>query len=184
MKLSLILALTSVSAINRRHHKWVPGVTFIQDSPISEAKDDRYFEESFQRDQANGKEAQEIKEVKLTKEQASHIAIDGLIHKNGKIFDPIDMHEVSREISDVTDVQTQDHPISDARDDMQFEQSVLRDQAAEDFRESRAQAQKKVAASKKKAPINKFDGLIHSQGKTYDPNTGEEVSMAEANDDS
>ena len=57
----------------------------------------------------------------MTKEQASHVAIDGLIHKNGKIFDPTDMHEVSRELSDVTDVQTQDHPISEARDDQQFE---------------------------------------------------------------
>ena len=70
MKLSLILALTSVSAINRRSLKWVPGVTFLQDAPISDSKDDRYFEESYQRDTASGHgQYAEITEVKLSKAQ-------------------------------------------------------------------------------------------------------------------
>ena len=68
MKLSLILALTSVSAISRRQHKWVPGVTFVQDAPISDARDDRYFEESYQRDAASSHgQFAEITEVKLSK---------------------------------------------------------------------------------------------------------------------
>jgi len=66
MKIYTLLALTSVGAVNlgKHHYKWVQGVTFLQESPISDSKDDRYFEESYLRDAAN----KEITEVKLTKE--------------------------------------------------------------------------------------------------------------------
>lgn len=55
MKLYTLIALTSVGAVNlgKHHYNWVPGVTFVQDAPISDSKDDRYFEESYQRDVAS-----------------------------------------------------------------------------------------------------------------------------------
>ena len=67
MKVLAFIALTSsVAAVNLKY-KWVPGVTFLQDSPISDSKDDRYFEESYQRDMEKPA-YKEITEVKLTKE--------------------------------------------------------------------------------------------------------------------
>jgi hypothetical protein len=65
MKVLAFIALTSAVSLNK--HKWVPGVTFVQDAPISDSKDDRYFEESYQSDVAKP-EYKEITEVKLTKE--------------------------------------------------------------------------------------------------------------------
>jgi hypothetical protein len=49
---------------------------------------------------------------------------DGLIHdkKSGKIFDPTDMHEVSRSLADVSGVQTSG-PMSESYDDRFFESS-------------------------------------------------------------
>ena len=56
---------------------------------------------------------------------------DGLIHaKDGRVYDPTDMHEVSHDLNDITDILVGDHPISDSRDDKFFEESYLRDVAA------------------------------------------------------
>lgn len=70
MKFLAFIALTSSVAavkLGKNQYKWVPGVTFVQDAPLSESKDDRYFEESYQRDMTNPN-YKEITEVKLTKE--------------------------------------------------------------------------------------------------------------------
>ena len=68
MKFLAYIALTSsVAAVNLAKYKWVPGVTFVQDAELSESKDDRYFEESYQKDMKNEK-YKEITEVTLTPE--------------------------------------------------------------------------------------------------------------------
>ena len=62
---------------------------------ISDAKDDTYFEEAYLRDEGSPAKAQEIqnKEVKLSEKQREAInKIDGLIHLDGKVFDPQTMN--------------------------------------------------------------------------------------------
>lgn len=53
-----------------------------------------------------------------------------MIHaKNGKLYDPTDMHEVSRGLMDVENIMTTDHPMSESRDDLFFEKEYQKDLA-------------------------------------------------------
>jgi len=51
---------------------------------------------------------------------------DGLIHaKNGKIYDPTNLHEVTGGIlGDSSDLMIGDHPMSDSRDDEFYEKAI------------------------------------------------------------
>jgi len=57
---------------------------------------------------------------------------DGLIHaKNGKLYDPTNLHEVSNGLFDISDIMMRDHPMSDSRDDVFFEKAFQKDLAKE-----------------------------------------------------
>jgi len=135
-------------------------------NPISDSRDDKYFEEQAQKELKNS----EITEVKLTKKQMAQLKSDGLIHTDsGRLFDPIDGHEIG---VDTTDLQLHDNPMSDSKDDRYFEESFQRDQA----RELAEQKHHKVLSQKEWSQVNKFDGLIHAKdGKLIDPENGNEV---------
>ena len=67
---------------------------------MSTAKDDAYFEEAYLRDEGAPHKEKDmpIKEVKLTEKQRGAInKIDGLIHLDGKVFDPLTMNQMKAE---------------------------------------------------------------------------------------
>ena len=106
-----------------------------------------------------------------------HISIDGLIHQNGHLIDPSDMHEVIPE--EMNDVLLKDHPISAARDDSWYESSYNED-VAESHARAAARAQKENGSNVKKELINKFDGLIHAaNGDLLDPSDHHIVKITE-----
>jgi len=132
---------------------------------MSDSRDDTYFEEQAQKEY----KAAEITEVKLTKKQLSQLKSDGLIHTDsGRLFDPVDGHEIGGESSNV---QLQDHPMSSSKDDRYFEDSYQKDQLKE-----KTDNHAKVLSQKEWSQVNKFDGLIHAKnGKIIDPLNGNEI---------
>lgn len=142
-------------------------------NPISESRDDKYFEEQAEKEVNSA----EITEVKLTKKQMSQLKSDGLIHTDtGRLFDPVDGHEIGGES---VDLQLEDHPMSESKDDRYFEESFQKDVARE-----KAEQHTKVLSQKEWSQVNKFDGLIHAKnGKLIDPESGNEVDgMSDVSD--
>ena len=90
---------------------------------MSEARDDRFFEKAFQHDLSMEAIAQKKQGL------FEKVGIDGLIHKDGKEYDPNDMHEVIPE--EQNDLLIRDHPISGARDDTWYESAYLEQVADE-----------------------------------------------------
>ena len=68
---------------------------------MSDAKDDTYFEEAYLRDEGSPHSKMAdmpIAEVKLSEKQREAInKIDGLIHLDGKVFDPLTMNQMKAE---------------------------------------------------------------------------------------